>query len=153
MEISIRSATNDDIPTIRALVYSVLNEYGLQPDASEADKDLEDIMAYYQHNGGYFGVLEREEKIIASVGLYRRSDSTCELRKMYMLSEFRGLGYGKKLLQFSIQKAKDLGFSHIILETASPLKEAIKLYQHYGFREYQTENLVTRCDKAFILDL
>lgn len=144
----IRPATNHDVPAIRKLVYGVLQEYGLEPDGTSADKDIEDIELYYQKSGGYFGLVEIDGTLAATVGVYRRDPHTCELRKMYMLAPYRGHGYGKSLLEFSLEKARELGFKRMILETASPLKEAIALYEKYGFTEYLTENLVTRCDKA-----
>lgn len=149
----IRAATNRDVPVIKEIVYSVLIEYGLQPDSGSADKDIEDIESYYKNNGGYFGVLEIDGTIAATFGVYKREEHICELRKMYMPAQYRGQGLGKEILEFSLQKARDLGFTTMILETATPLKEAIALYQKYGFTEYQTENLVSRCDMALQLKL
>ena len=48
---------------------------------------------------------------------------------------------------------KQLGFTKITLETASVLKEAIRLYQSYGFEPYEPEYLSCRCEQAYALDL
>ncbi|MFT5422133.1 MAG: putative acetyltransferase, partial [Candidatus Endobugula sp.] len=60
---------------------------------------------------------------------------------------------GKTLMEFTIKTAKELGFSRITLETASPLREAIALYQKYGFKEYTPVHMASRCDQAFELCL
>ncbi len=150
---NIRAANNADSEAVKRVVFSVLQEYGLKPDSNSTDKDLENIEASYFLKGGYFGVVEENNSIVATIGLHRENATTCELRKMYCLASSRGKGLGKKLLEFSLVKAKELGFSRIMLETASPLKEAISLYKKYGFVEYKPDHLSSRCDQAYELYL
>ena len=57
------------------------------------------------------------------------------------------------MLNDALDKARELGFSKILLETASVLKEAIQLYKSYGFKEYEPEHLSCRCDQAYMLEL
>lgn len=151
--LKLREAGNSDSTRIRQLVFEVLAEYGLKPDPDSTDKDLDDLESNYTNRGGYFGVIQVAEQIVATLGIYRINETTCELRKMYVLSSQRGQGVGKQLLEFSLQKARDLGYDKIILETATPLIEAIALYKKYGFTEYNPENLSQRCDRAFELTL
>lgn len=149
----IRDANNADSEQVKQLVFTVLEEYGLSPDPDTTDRDLDDIEACYFSNGGYFGVIEKDHIIVATVGLYRLDEESCELRKMYIAANQRGSGLGRKLMEFSLKKARESGFKRILLETASPLKEAIALYQKYGFVEYSPEHLSARCDQAFELML
>ena len=149
----IREADNSDSSKIKELVFGVLHEYGLKPDPGATDKDLDELESSYRNNNGYFGVVEEEGNIIASMGLYRMSDTTCELRKMYSLPSARGKGLGRLLVEIAIEKAKALGFEEIILETAAPLKEAISLYKNMGFTEYEPDHMSPRCDQAFKLKL
>jgi len=152
--VTFRSATNADIPAIKELVYGVLNEYGLEPDPETTDADLEDIQASYFDRGGRFDVLVNEEdEIVGTVGLYNLGSEICELRKMYLQPSSRGRGHGKRILDFSIQNAHSMGFKRVILETASVLKEAIVLYERFGFRPLQSHSLANRCDQAYFLDL
>ena len=153
MSINIRPASNADSSAVKFVVFSVLKEYGLSPDSSTIDKDLDSIEESYFAHDGYFGVVEENNVIVATVGLHRENATTCELRKMYCLSGSRGKGLGKKLLAFAVAKAKELGFSRMVLETASPLKEAIGLYKSYGFVEYKPEHMSWRCDQAYELYL
>lgn len=150
---NLRSASNQDSEQIKSVVFTVLEEYGLKADSSRTDKDLDSIEESYFSNNGFFGVIEVESVIVATVGLHRVDENTCELRKMYSLPSQRGKGLGKRILEFALSKAKELGYSRVVLETASPLKEAIGLYRKYGFREFNPEHLSTRCDQAFELDL
>ena len=151
---TLRLATNADCEQVRDLVYRVLAEYGLKPDPDSTDADLEDIEQAYFASGGAFYVLEaKDSSIIGAYGLYRMSDDTCELRKMYLHRDYRGKGLGKRLLEDAMTQARERGFTKAVLETASVLKEAIALYQSYGFVPHHSDHLSPRCDQAYILEL
>jgi putative acetyltransferase len=151
--LNIRPATNSDSDEIKAVVFGVLKEYGLEPDPGNTDEDLDSIDSHYWKNGGYFGVVEDGNIIVATIGLYRVDQQTCELRKMYALPSQRGKGLGRKLMEFALRKAKEMGFKRIVLETAAPLKEAIGLYKRFGFQEFEPKQMASRCDQAMELDL
>ncbi|MEA3226290.1 MAG: GNAT family N-acetyltransferase [Planctomycetota bacterium] len=150
----LRQASNKDREKVTSLVYGVLKEYGLKPDPGATDADLKDIEQSYFSRGGTFFVLEDQGgSIIGTYGLYPIENQTCELRKMYLHNAHRGKGLGKFLLDSALSKARQLGFRRVTLETASALKEAIALYESYGFVEYQPKHMSSRCDQAYVLEL
>src|SRR4051812_44588431 len=90
MATKLRPATNSDREVVTQLVFTVLREYGLQPNNKTTDADLSDIEANYAQRGGAFDVLENAEgAIIGCVGLYPTDSKTCELRKMYLQKSVR----------------------------------------------------------------
>lgn len=150
----LRPATNADSAAVKAMVFGVLTEYGLKPDPACTDADLDDLEGNYARRGGSFSVLEATDgTIIGSVGIDAAGAGVCELRKMYLSRAHRGKGLGKLLLDHGLSEARRLGFRRVVLETASVLTEAIRLYERYGFRPYQPNHLATRCDQAYCLDL
>ena len=154
MNYNLRSATNTDRTKIENLVFSVLDEYRLKSDPERTDSDLSNIQQSYIDKGGTFDVLvDENDNIQGTVGLYRISQTTCEIRKMYLSSSLRGQGLGKKLLTHALSKAKELGYSRIELETASVLKEAIGLYERYGFRQFTRDHLAARCDASYYIEI
>ena len=72
---------------------------------------------------------------------------------MYLLPKARGNGLGKWMVWFLIEKAKELGFRKIELDTASVLLEAIELYKKMGFKEVEASNDSPRCDRAFEMSI
>ena len=151
---SLRPATNLDGGTVRTLVFSVLHEYGLEPDPDGVDADMLDIEASYIARGGAFHVLtDPAGGIIGSVGLYPIDDRVCELRKMYLIAGARGRGLGKRLLEHALKEAHRLGFSRVELETSSVLKEAIGLYRRYGFQPYTPHRSCSRCNESYFLEM
>lgn len=149
----LREATNADITAVKDLVFSVLDEYAIPRGDGSTDADLDDIEGNYTCNNGYFIVIEENNRIIASMGILRHSEETCELRKMYSIPAARGRGLGRYLLELALVRARELGYRRMVLETASPLKEAIALYRKYGFTEYQPDHIADRCDQAYELML
>jgi len=152
-QLTLRSATNADQREIRDLVFGILAEYGLEPDLDGTDLDLNDIEANYTDSGGLFEVLtDTTERIVATVGLFPMDDTTIELRKMYFAPEIRGRGLGKKLLARMIDKARNLGYLRIYLETASVLKQAVHIYEQAGFHPVGVKH-TPRCDQGYVLEL
>jgi putative acetyltransferase len=148
-----RRADNGDSGKVRDLVFNILKEYGLSPDPLGTDSDLEDIEKHYFERGGYFEVLEISGELTGSWGLYPLENKTAELRKMYLSSEYRGKGLGGKIMNRVFEKCRGLGFNVLVLETASPLKEAIALYGKLGFKKYYKEEVSSRCDQTYYLKL
>ncbi len=154
MALSLRSAVPADRHAIEALVFSVLADYGLHGDPEGTDRDLADLDGVYLKSGGAFDVLIDEAgEVVGSVGLARVSSATCELRKMYLARSARGQGHGRRLLLHALERAKQLGFRRIELETASMLCEAIALYVAHGFKPFTSAHLSPRCDCAYSLEL
>ena len=152
-EIIIRGATNADCGRVQKLVFGILREYDLPLDVQATDLDIFDIETHYLKRGGIFEVLEDAEgNLLGTIGLYPLDAKIVELRKMYFAKSLRGRGFGKKMLERMIEKARESGFSKIYLETASVLKEAVALYEKYGFKP-TSEKHTPRCDAAYTLDI
>jgi putative acetyltransferase len=152
-EFIIRTATNADCERVQNLVFGVLREYGLAPDLRGTDRDIADIESHYIARGGIFELIEDENgELLGTVGLYPMTTETVELRKMYFSVKLRGRGFGTQTLQRMIEAARAHGFKKIYLETASVLREAVHLYEKFGF-EPTDEKHTPRCDAAYFLDL
>lgn len=150
----LRPAVNGDTESIRQVVFTVLEEYGLVAEPQERDADLDDVEAGYIRPGGLFDVLVTDDdRIVGTMGLVPLREGVCELRKMYLLPEVRGHGWGKRMMEHVLDRARDLGFKRVELETAAVLVEAIGLYTRYGFTPMAPKETGSRCDQAMALDL
>ena len=150
----LRDAQPSDGDAIRSVVRDTLAEFGFDLETNGVDADLEDIAAAYQHDGGVFRVLvDDTETIVGCGGLYPMSSHTAELRKMYFRPTVRGHGHGRALLEELVTAGRAHGFHRIVLETASNLTDAIRLYQKFGFVETDGDKHSCRCDRTFALAL
>ncbi|MBA4136937.1 MAG: GNAT family N-acetyltransferase [Opitutus sp.] len=154
---TLRRATNADGPAAAALVAAALVEFGLQPDPTGTDADLADIERHYFARGGDFVVLiAPDARLVGTCGLYplaSPSPGAIELRKMYLAPLTRGQGQGRRLLEWAIQRSRELGYRQLRLETACVLKDAIALYERNGFLRDNRALHTCRCDAAFVREL
>ena len=69
------------------------------------------------------------------VAYHKLSDSICEMKRLYVKPEVRGVKAGEQLVKRIIEVAKENGFSEMVLDTIEPLKAAIHLYKKMDFTE------------------
>ncbi|QJR13763.1 GNAT family N-acetyltransferase [Usitatibacter palustris] len=151
---SIRRATRADEAAIRELVFTILDEYAIKPEPKGTDADLFDLEANYFARGGTFDVaVDTAGNIVGTCGSYPMDGNACELRKMYVRSDQRGRGLGKRLLERALAFARARGCARVVLETASVLKEATLMYEKAGFIRQAYPPHVRRCDRVYAYQL
>ena len=80
-------------------------------------------------------VLIEDKEIIGFTGLIRHKwNNTLRISDIFVVPEHRKRGYGLKLIEFLIKKAKRTNYRCIIAEAPS-LSNASKLYKKSGFRK------------------
>ena len=121
--------TNSDYPEFRALV-SLL-------DQDLALRDGEEHTFYAQYNKtdkiNHALVFFLENKPVGCGAIRAYSPEAMEVKRMYVLPEFRGQGIAGKVLVELETWASELGYTRCILETGKKQPEAIRLYQKSGY--------------------
>lgn len=136
---ALRRLTHEDNSAIAAVIRQVSAEYGLTADKgyTVADPNLDELYQLYSQAGAAYWVVEYNGQVVGGGGIAPLSggDSTiCELQKMYFLPTVRGKGLAKKLALMALDHAREQGFKQCYLETTAFLTEAIRLYEHLGFK-------------------
>jgi GNAT superfamily N-acetyltransferase len=81
-------------------------------------------------------LLARRGEVICGGGAFRRfSADRCEMKRLFVPQRFAGQGTGRLLCRELMHTAAREGYTHMLLDTANLLKEAIGLYHSMGFRE------------------
>lgn len=132
----IRPIELKDNAALSALIKTVLIEFGAnKPGFAFSDPETNAMFEAYQGQGrGYF-VAQKDNVIIGGIGfgeLHGADLRICELRKMYLMKEARGLGLGDELLRLVMNESKK-NYSSIYLETLSSMTQAISLYRRHQF--------------------
>jgi GNAT superfamily N-acetyltransferase len=68
-------------------------------------------------------------------GVKRLDQRTCEIKKMYVVPEFRGRGVARALLHALEAKARELGYAIARLDTGPKQRNAQGLYEAEGYVE------------------
>lgn len=76
-----------------------------------------------------------EEKAVGCGAIRFYSPNVIEIKRMYVLPNYRGKGIASQILQALEQWAKELNATQCILETGTKQPEAIALYQKYGYQK------------------
>ena len=73
-----------------------MSKVELYPKTKYADMD--DIESNYQSKSGMFQLLVCESNIIGTVAVRNLGHKIAELKRLFLLRQHRGKGYGKKML-------------------------------------------------------
>ena len=98
-------------------------------------EEMADLPGAYAAPSGRLFYAEVDGRPAGCVGVRRFSEGTCELKRLYVEPEQRGLGIGRELALAAIKAAKALGYQRILLDTLPAMRIAIKLYRELGFQE------------------
>jgi DNA-binding MarR family transcriptional regulator/GNAT superfamily N-acetyltransferase len=79
-------------------------------------------------------IAERGDEFLGSAAIQIIQPGRVQLRFVLVESAARGLGLGRRLVEHSMEYAKSIGAQSIMLETASNLLPARRLYHSLGFK-------------------
>jgi putative acetyltransferase len=153
-QFSIRDWQPSDRHSVAQHIQAILIEYGLTNEPVGADQDVLAIEKSYWEKGGEFWVVEDQGRLVGTAGYYpvNRGEKAVEIRKMYLIPEVRGKGLGRYLLQSLEEAVTAKGYTHVWIQTASALKEAVQLYERNGYEKTTGIN-TDRCDRIYVKEL
>ena len=112
-----------------------LNEVGAHAGSGPWDDDLHRIEAVYIEVGGEFYVGLIDGRIVAMGALKRLTDDRAEICRMRVHPEVQRRGLGTRILSKLEERAKELGFRTLTLETTAGQVAAIGMYTKAGYEE------------------
>jgi ribosomal protein S18 acetylase RimI-like enzyme len=89
--------------------------------------------------GGAILMALYNDEVAGAAGLRKVTDSVFEFTKMAVDESFRRKGIAEAISYASLEKAKELGATKVILYSNTKNAAAIKLYEKLGFRHLEVE--------------
>lgn len=114
-----------------------LNEAWISTDFSLEEEDrqiLSEPQTYILDPGGAICIAERNGEPVGCCALLAIAPGELELAKMTVAEAARGLGIGRRLLEFAIERARQMGARRLSLESNTKAEAAVRLYERMGFR-------------------
>jgi GNAT superfamily N-acetyltransferase len=102
-------------------------------DEAEFAAELAALPGKYAPPKGSLLVAYHKGKPAGCVALRGLGQEYCEMKRMFVPIEFRGLGVGRALAERVIGDAKAAGYSSMRLDTSKRQAEAMRLYEGFGF--------------------
>jgi putative acetyltransferase len=137
LNLNIREIEQRDNQKLASIVKNTLAEFGANhPNTVYYDATTDALYELFQVKNAKYFVAELNGELVGGGGIYPTEGlpkDTCELVKMYLLPDGRGIGLGRTVIEKCIATAKEKGFSKIYLETMPELKQALNVYAKFGF--------------------
>jgi len=139
-EITVRAEAADSLIAVRlvdAMVTEMDQLYGQPPGggvgsgASPSD---------FTPPTGAFLVIYAGGKPVAGGGLKRDDDGVAEIKRMYVVPTARRQGLGRQLLEALEDRARELGYARIRLDTGPRQPHAQAMYERAGYHAIDNYN-------------
>ncbi len=136
--VTIRTIQAGDNAGLAKIVRDTLAEFGANhPGTVYYDPTTDHLYEMFSGTpGSIYFIAEQEGIMVGGAGIYPTDalpEATCELVKMYLKPEARGLGLGRMLIEKCLVVAKDMGYKQVYLESMPELQKALSVYEKFGF--------------------
>lgn len=125
----------DYLPEVKELIKEYLKRLGRDLSFQNIDDELKNPEHKYTAPVGELLVAVNNGVVLGMVAYHRHSNELCEMKRLYVRPQARGMHVGDKLVTTIIDHAKSAGYKEMVLDTIVPLKAAISLYKKIGFVE------------------
>jgi GNAT superfamily N-acetyltransferase len=139
-EITVRAEAADSLIAVRLVdamvtemeqLYSLPAGTGLGTGAPPSD---------FGPPSGAFLVIYAGGKPVAGGGIKRDDDGVAEIKRMYVAPAARRQGLGRRLLEELEDKARELGYARIRLDTGARQPHAQAMYERAGYHPIENYN-------------
>jgi ribosomal protein S18 acetylase RimI-like enzyme len=120
----------------RELFLEYAQSLGFSLCFQDFDRELAGLPGDYAPPEGRLLLVECEDQLSGCVALHKLEPGICEMKRLYLRSQFRGKGLGRAVADRIIAEARQIGYRRMRLDTVEPvMKDAVAMYRKIGFKE------------------
>ena len=157
---TIRLIQKQDNDQVAHLIRTVMTEFrAVGAGYSIGDSEVDDMYGHYRDKRSCYYVITSGDQVVGCGGLGPLEGGnkfTCELQKMFLRPEARGIGLGQQLLLLLLDDARTRDYKKCYLETLDRMYQANELYQKNEFELLDKPMGTTghdSCDRWYLLHL
>jgi GNAT superfamily N-acetyltransferase len=122
------------LESIKSLFKAYLLELNEDLCFQSFDSEIDNPLYKYSAPTGALFIAYHNATPVGCIALQPLQEAqTCEMKRLYVVPEYRKLKIGDALVQALLLEAKTLGYLTMKLDTLDRLQAALKLYLKYGF--------------------
>ena len=122
-----------DLAAIREMLAEYAAWTGVDLAFQHFAQEVQGLPGDYEAPTGALLIARLEGQPAGMVALRARKDGQCEMKRLYVRPEARGVRLGRLLAERIIEEAKARGYRTMLLDTLPIMKDAQRLYVELGF--------------------
>src|SRR5688572_23522061 len=131
-----QAETAEQVEEIRRLFREYEAWLGLDLCFQGFEAELSGLPGKYVPPSGRLFLASVDGKTAGCIALRKLEDGICEMKRLFVRKDFRGLGLGNKFIEKLIDEARLAGYKKMRLDTLpDKMGKAVKLYRSHGFQQ------------------
>ncbi len=126
--------TEEDLNIIRELFKEYASWLDFNLEFQDFERELAALPGEYTLPNGCLLLAKEKKQIVGCAALRKITKGMCEMKRLYVRPEFRKRGIGRRLMIKIIEKAQNMSYNYMRLDTIPSMIEAIALYRSLGFK-------------------
>ncbi len=132
----LQAETPEQVETARTLFREYEKWLNLDICFQNFEEELHNLPGKYAAPDGRLFLVFVDGKVAGCIALRKLEENICEMKRLFVREEFRGIGLGEKLIEKLIAEAGSIGYRKMRLDTLpDKMQKAVKLYTSHGFQE------------------
>ena len=127
--------TDEDFEIVKKLLVEYADSLRFDLGFQNFEEELANIPGDYISPAGCLLLAVYKGQPVGCVGLRKLNEGICEMKRLYVREQFRGLGIGKALAEAVIEQARIIGYKYMRLDTVPSMDVARALYVSFGFKQ------------------